>query len=75
MFPIEIDEDVQAAVAGELLLLQVSVRRSPAEIALLLHPDLPQPRAGLQAQFDLAEDTRRVAAVLPPGNRIWRPLS
>ena len=39
VLPNEIDEDVQAALAGELLLLQVSVRQSSAKVALLLHPD------------------------------------
>lgn len=34
-----IDEDVQAAIAGELLLLMVSVRQSPEEVGVLLHPD------------------------------------
>jgi hypothetical protein len=39
MFLAGIDEDVQAAIAGELLLLMVSVRQSPEEAGVLLHPD------------------------------------
>jgi hypothetical protein len=40
MSPIdEIDEDVQAAIAGELLLLERSVQRSPEALGLLLHQD------------------------------------
>jgi hypothetical protein len=35
----ETDEGVQAAVAGELRLLKVSVRQSQPEVAAILHSD------------------------------------
>lgn len=39
MIPDEADDDVRAAIAGELRLLEPSVRRAPGQVEALLHPD------------------------------------
>jgi hypothetical protein len=60
--PGEADDDgVQAAIAGELRLLEPSVRRAPEEVSALLHPDFVE-FASTGRRWDRHQIIERLAA-------------